>query len=270
MTILPHGVRSNGHETSQLGPNEAPILAVGDSYTFGDQVSDHETWPAVLEELVGRPVINGGVFAYGIDQIFLRTTQLLDIYQPDTLIFSFIAHDIFRAQLVEMMGVGKPYFDVSDDTLTLKNVPVPLPENYMIGPFRNLLSYSYFFHKFMTLVAPVYWLQGTEPLKGAHLEGAKVGCLLMRELSLLARERQLEVYVLVQETVDPTPGNLHMLDQVLACVDTRMLHLVDVRSVLAAIQQTDPQQYARYFEKTHMSTEGNAFVARIIQTAMTD
>lgn len=62
-----------------------PILAVGDSYTFGDEVSDWETWPAQLQKLSGRRVINGGVFGYGIDQAFLRARRLLSRYQFSTV-----------------------------------------------------------------------------------------------------------------------------------------------------------------------------------------
>jgi hypothetical protein len=38
---------------------------VGDSFTFGDQVSADETWPACLEATLHRGVDNGGVFGYG-------------------------------------------------------------------------------------------------------------------------------------------------------------------------------------------------------------
>ena len=43
-------------------------MAVGDSFTFGDEVNDGQTWPAQLQQLTGRRVINGGVSGYGFDQ----------------------------------------------------------------------------------------------------------------------------------------------------------------------------------------------------------
>jgi hypothetical protein len=46
VTIRKDGFRSNG---SERPPLPADVLVVGDSFTFGDHVSDNETWPACLE-----------------------------------------------------------------------------------------------------------------------------------------------------------------------------------------------------------------------------
>jgi len=108
VTSIEDGIRSNG--SGQLPDPTEAILAVGDSFTFGDQVSDWETWPAQLEKLSGRRVINGGVFAYGIDQAFPRARRLLNRYRVSTVIFSFISYDVGRCQMSRMLSAGKPYF----------------------------------------------------------------------------------------------------------------------------------------------------------------
>jgi hypothetical protein len=65
VTILEDGIRANGHSTIGWDhPNGGVILAVGDSFTFGDEVSDSESWPAWLERHSGRAVVNGGVFGW--------------------------------------------------------------------------------------------------------------------------------------------------------------------------------------------------------------
>src|SRR5262245_18702200 len=46
LTIRKDGFRSIGSEPPPL---PAEVLVVGDSFTFGEQVSDNETWPACLE-----------------------------------------------------------------------------------------------------------------------------------------------------------------------------------------------------------------------------
>jgi len=54
----------------QAGPDL--IDAYGDSYTFGSDVNDDETWSHVLSRLTGIRVRNFGVVAYGPDQALLK------------------------------------------------------------------------------------------------------------------------------------------------------------------------------------------------------
>jgi len=50
------------------------IATVGDSFTFGDEVSFEASWPNRLEEQLGSKiqVLNFGVTGCGIDQAYLR------------------------------------------------------------------------------------------------------------------------------------------------------------------------------------------------------
>jgi hypothetical protein len=51
VTITNDGFRLNNVE---MEPRISEVLVVGDSFTFGDQVSNPETWPACLEKnLIG-------------------------------------------------------------------------------------------------------------------------------------------------------------------------------------------------------------------------
>ena len=88
-------IRSNGRSISTAS---RPILAVGDSFTFGDEVEDGETWAAHLEEILNKRVLNAGVGAYGIDQAFLRAELLLDKYDPDVVILSLAPWPVPRRQ----------------------------------------------------------------------------------------------------------------------------------------------------------------------------
>jgi hypothetical protein len=52
---------------------EPPVLVTGDSFSEGEEVKDGETWPAYLQGLLRRRVINAGVSGFALDQAVLRT-----------------------------------------------------------------------------------------------------------------------------------------------------------------------------------------------------
>ena len=98
---------------------------MGDSFTYGDEVRDEEAWPAQLQRITGRRVLNGGVTGYGFDQIVLRAEQLVDVHKPSVVIVGFIADDIRRTEMCRMWWRDKPWFAIEGDELVLKGVPVP-------------------------------------------------------------------------------------------------------------------------------------------------
>ena len=109
LTIRNDGFRSNGSEPPAL---PAEVLVVGDLFTFGDQVSDNETWPACLERKLGRGVDNGGVSGYGTAQALRRASLKLAEKTYTTLVLSTLvnAHDsdFERDRLSYRQGWPKP------------------------------------------------------------------------------------------------------------------------------------------------------------------
>ena len=82
MTAVENGTRWNG--SGSIAGEAAFALAVGDSFTFGADVSDEETWPAALERETGRRVVNAGVAGFGLDQTVLRAEQLVECTGPNS------------------------------------------------------------------------------------------------------------------------------------------------------------------------------------------
>ncbi len=71
------------HRANDLGAREyssvdAEVVFVGDSFTWGSEVEDHEAYPAVLAGLAGIDVANHGVAAFGPLQATLRFEQVVD------------------------------------------------------------------------------------------------------------------------------------------------------------------------------------------------
>jgi hypothetical protein len=83
-----HGVRVNPN--FEPTSTDGAILAVGASFVFGEQVSDDETWPALLERELSRRVVNGGVSGYGPVQALLRAEQLLKLQDYSLIILSIL------------------------------------------------------------------------------------------------------------------------------------------------------------------------------------
>jgi hypothetical protein len=266
ITVLREGIRSNGHGEVWDGSDD-PILAVGDSYTFGDQVSDSETWPAQLEKLSGRRVINGGVDGYGTDQIFLRAQGLLSRYRFNTVIFSFIPDDIRRSQMSVMFATAKPYFDIKDGRLTLENIPVPptfRPEEE--GMLLISLEHSKLVDAVMKRLFPEWWLRAPSERQVQGQEKAiEVTCALLHQLEGLTKSRDTELIVLAQHwEFEPTSESIAS-EHVLGCLSDPSTRVLDLKPALSELKVKDPSRYHRLYNPfLHMSAEGNQFVARQI------
>lgn len=124
-----HGFRRNGESRSDdIASPAQTVLAVGDSFTFGDQVGNGETWPACLSE--GPPaltVVNGGVFGYGAAQSLLRAERIMEdgVIRPAVLLVGILVGEGFeRDALRYRSGFPKPAV-VRLDGSTLGFAPPP-------------------------------------------------------------------------------------------------------------------------------------------------
>jgi hypothetical protein len=270
-TILEGGIRSNGY--GELRDTREPILAAGDSFTFGNEVSDRETWPAQLEKLSGRRVINGGVFGYGVDQSFLRARTLLSSNRYSTVIFSFIPTDIDRSAMSVASGAAKPYFDFKDGRLTVENVPVPPP-----SPRRTesgaliALEHSRLVHAVMKRLYPEWWVQMQKQVLNPEKK-KEVVCALLHELERLTKSHGSALIVLVQylkEDVDNLSKSIDV-ERTLSCLSDPATRILDLGLVLSELKAEDLSAFNGMYvwsmtdegmKAGHMSAEGNQFVAR--------
>jgi hypothetical protein len=107
------------------------ILVLGDSFTFGDEVSDDETYSSYLQEMLpDAEVINMGVHGYGHDQMLILLKEEGIKYAPDIVIVGFLPLDMSR-NLLAFRDYAKPRFLLQGGALRLTGTPVPRPEEIL-------------------------------------------------------------------------------------------------------------------------------------------
>lgn len=261
-------------------PDPAAILAAGGSHVFGDEVSDPHTWPAQLQDLLDQPVANAGVFGYGLDQAVLRAEKLAATYRPLALAVSFVYDDVRRAQLVQQNGVEKPYFEVVDGRLALRNVPPApgRPRVEQLGAVRTVLGYSYLVDWTARRAGATAWwyAPGFSEVR-AHGDGFQVACLLMQRLRALQDSSGAVVVVVAHylprnlvtpedpRSVEDLAGSARLLE----CAARSGLATLDTLPALQARYRADRAAFiGRYFIHAVPTAAGHRMVAEQVADAL--
>jgi len=126
LTTNERGIRSR--ERFTVDASKPRILILGDSFTFGNGLSDDETWPAQLQSLLPRhQVFNLGVDGYGMDQMLITLKETIEEVRPAFVLCAFVDDDIAR-NLLSFRDYRKPRFEARGADLVAHNLPIPLPE----------------------------------------------------------------------------------------------------------------------------------------------
>lgn len=83
---------------------QQPILAFGDSLTFGFGADKTQSYPAQLSKLIDRQVINAGINGELSAAGVLRLEGLLEIHNPQLLLLCHGANDILQKQDLNKMA----------------------------------------------------------------------------------------------------------------------------------------------------------------------
>lgn len=166
------------------------VMIVGDSFTFGDELSDTQTWPYLLAQQDARfNVFNLAGSGYGTDQMYLTLKQEIDHYHPDLVIAAFICEDLYRSTL-SFRDYKKPRFELRDNRLVLGNTPIGSIDDVLREAQQQVMPPS-----------PVQlvnlWRRFTteaEPMETDHCDAAcwQLNRVLFEQMQALATQRGAE------------------------------------------------------------------------------
>jgi len=149
LKINSDGFRSNDND---LQFNKNSILAVGDSFTFGSQVNNNETWPSCLERKLNVSVKNAGVGGYGAAQSVRRAEIESASNVFDTIILGIlVGEDYERDQYIFRWGFPKPAVIKVDNSFYYSDVPEKKSLGTKYMPNRSeLMNFAYSYSQIFT------------------------------------------------------------------------------------------------------------------------
>ena len=131
VTVEEYGIRKSS--TQKISGQFLNVLTVGDSFAFGDQVSNDETWQSCLNLKQKKyNFINAGVFGYGTGQAYLRSQILAKKISPKPkfiILSHLVGHDFPRDKFKFRSGFPTPSL-VSNKGTTFMTAP---PSDNVVG-----------------------------------------------------------------------------------------------------------------------------------------
>lgn len=149
-----------------VGISKIRIMAVGDSHTFAVGVSQDESWPNVLEQILFKgdirvgSVYNCAVAGYSLGQYLLSIREMKSLLRPQIVLIGFtVASDVYdlipprKGGFVFGADRGRVYFDLNEngDLIEVRNLAgKKIPPSYnlpLIRMIQNALSNSTFYRR---------------------------------------------------------------------------------------------------------------------------
>jgi hypothetical protein len=258
------GIRGTRELPLAKAPGERRIVVVGDSFAFGLDVADEETFSQRLEQRLGVPALNMGVRGYGTDQAYLMLSLRGFRYSPDVAILSiFYPHNVERTGRA-FYSYSKPLFTLVEDKLVLGNVPVSAPEVLETHPPSLLFSRLYGF-------VMVRLRHAWQSRIGVTLQDARDVRVTLAILDAVARdcdERRVKLVVLL---IPPPPNRSRRPEHektieraLLAWGERSDVPVVDMWSRFSVLP-LEQQQTAYTTGSRHWSPFGHDMAAQALQ-----
>ena len=256
VTIKEDTSRSNGN--NDVIETKTRVLAVGDSFTYGAQVSDAGTWPSALERRLRSKVVNGGVGGYGFGQAFLRAGAFMETQSFDLLIVSvMLPSDTSRDRYMMRNSRPKPAWIEENGEIVISGpdrhgelIEAALKQQVHLPDFTG---YSYFLAE---INRSMFKYRGVYNI--VHPKAASAGdiaCRIVRDLSDL----ELPKVILLQYTPPHIDGDRPAIAGRLEnCARNRGIPVIDSYPTLKAIENFRDLYFG------HLTPQGNEVIAELL------
>jgi hypothetical protein len=134
------------HDKTKFIGSRRPILLYGDSFAhcMGGETCFQDILNSDEEFSKDHYLLNYGVIAYGLDQIYLLFHNSVNHYENPLIILSLYTEDLDRSILSFFSG-QKPRFRIENDMLKLDNPSIINPDDYHLMNPPQIKSYFYRF-----------------------------------------------------------------------------------------------------------------------------
>ena len=146
------------YDDEYVKSNKPVIMFLGDSFVWGYDVEKEERFTEKLRKYMPDwSIYNLGVSGYGNDQEYLLLQKYYDKFRPEIVFVVFCTDNDRDDNSYNNINGGyfKPYFEIEEGNLKLKDQPVPLSANYYLKDFYS--KHPANFLPFILIMADINW-----------------------------------------------------------------------------------------------------------------
>ncbi|MBL8857175.1 MAG: hypothetical protein JNL28_01540 [Planctomycetes bacterium] len=257
-----HGHRVTPHPESKALRTHAPIVLLGDSFTYGLGVRDAETYAARLAELVtDRAVINTGTNGWGLDQQVRAFETEIAGLRPALVVVGYFLDD-FRRNGLSFREGAKPRFVLQHDGLRLDPATVPPPDEARRA-LGGGVGGSYVWAALCALERRLAGTRGAYTSDAEFENHAQISERLLARLARSVRDvdAQLLVLTIPHCRYEGYPDAERIEQEITAaCARLKLAHV----STTPLCKEAEARGVTVFNTLCHWSSEGHALVARML------
>lgn len=245
-----------------------PVLLYGDSFAQCS-IPPQDCFEGILNDnsqLASRYyLLNYGVGAYGLDQIYLLYQNTIDNYHRPIVIFSFLDDDIDRCVLSMREG-QKPYFVLNKDQLDIRGLPIEADQRHFFASRPPEIK-CYLCRLALFTMFPG-WNSANHPSDPLRSKKKELGEAILLKLSNDLRARDLKHVFLVFEGLHrswkPLNWRIKFLDDLFS--RHNMPHIWARKAIEdnTTASDFDPRNYIVSSADEHPNRLANSIVSRRI------